>query len=162
MKIVDEAFIEELIAEAEASPRRRAHRNLHPTLDDPVQRLCMAAFPGSYCRPHRHTGQGRWEMFIALRGAAAVLTFDDEGRVTGRHPIRGEGPARIVEVPPSAWHTVVVLEEKTVLFEVKPGPYVSSSDKEFASWAPAEESGEAGPCELKLRTCEVGETIPRG
>jgi cupin fold WbuC family metalloprotein len=114
MKIVDEAFIEALIAAAEASPRRRAHRNLHPTLDDPVQRFCMAAFPGSYCRPHRHTGQGRWEVFIALRGAAVVLTFDDEGRVTGRHAIGGGGPARIVEVPPYAWHTVVVKVGETI------------------------------------------------
>ena len=159
MKIVGDALMEELIAEAASGPRRRAHRNLHPTSDDPVQRFCIAGFPGSYCRPHRHTRQGCWEVFIALCGAAAVLTFDDKGAVTGRYTIRGKGPTRVIEVPPFTRHTVVILEEKTVLFEIKPGPYVPSLDKEFVPWAPAEGDTGAASYEARLRDCAVGDLV---
>ena len=31
-----------------------------------------------------------------------------------------------------------MLEPDTVVFEVKPGPYQPTSDKDFAPWAPAE------------------------
>ena len=34
--------------------------------------------------------------------------------------------------------TVVVLSELLVCYEVKPGPWDSGSDKEFAEWAPVE------------------------
>lgn len=39
---------------AATSPRLRAHRNFHPELSDPVQRLAIAMEPGTYIRPHRH------------------------------------------------------------------------------------------------------------
>ena len=32
------------------APRLRAHRNLHPELSDPVQRLAIAMEPGTYVR----------------------------------------------------------------------------------------------------------------
>ena len=40
--------------------------------------------PGTYVRPHRHSTPPRWELFVVLRGALALLVFDDSGRVEER------------------------------------------------------------------------------
>jgi hypothetical protein len=41
------------------------------------------------------------------------------------------------------YHSFIVLEPDTVIYEVKSGPYVTSTDKSFAPWAPAEGTPEA-------------------
>jgi cupin fold WbuC family metalloprotein len=138
MRTISARDLTELSAQAASRPRRRANLNLHPTLDDPIQRFFNAVEPGTYVRPHRHTEPGRWEVFVALRGRAAVLTFDPSGRVTERVEIAPEGPDVAVEVEPGAWHTVLCRAPATVLFELKPGPYVPLEDKSFALWAPPE------------------------
>jgi len=138
MKRISRQDIESLVKKAKASPRLRQNHNLHPGLDDPVQRLYNAIEPGSYVRPHRHLDAGRWELFLVLSGAVAILTFDEQGAVTGRLDIQAGGPNFGAEIPSGTWHTVVSLKSGTVLFEFKPGPYVPVSDKDFASWAPEE------------------------
>jgi cupin fold WbuC family metalloprotein len=138
MRRIDTARLERLSARAAASPRLRINDNLHPALEDPVQRLCNAMEPGTYVRPHRHLEPGKWELFVVLSGAAAVLEFDDSGLVTQRTELRGGGPVLAVEIAEATWHTIVALEPGTVLFEVKRGPYLPLSDKDFAPWAPAE------------------------
>lgn len=143
IRLVTNEQLATLSQQAVASPRRRANHNLHPKLADPVQRFLNAMEPGTYVRPHRHVTPGpKWELLVALSGAIAVLLFDDAGRVTERVVVAASGPVRAIEVPPGIWHTVVVLEAGTVLFEFKQGPYASLSDKDFAHWAPAE--GEPG------------------
>ena len=52
--------------QAQQSPRQRANCNLHPQLDDPIQRLAIAMEPGTYVRPHRHPHT--WELLYPLRG----------------------------------------------------------------------------------------------
>ena len=84
MKRLSRATVQELIVSAASSPRLRSNENIHPSLDDPVQRFVNAMEPGTYVRPHRHQQEGRWELFVIISGAAAVLLFDDEGRVTER------------------------------------------------------------------------------
>ena len=123
-----------LWAAAAAQPRRRLNHNLHPQLADPVQRLLNALAPGTYIRPHRH-GPGAWELFALLAGAAAVLIFDDEGRVLARSDL---APGDVVEIAPRTWHSLVALAPETVVLEVKPGPYRAGEDKDFAVWAPPE------------------------
>jgi cupin fold WbuC family metalloprotein len=55
MKLVSTTLLEELEAKAVASPRRRAHYNLHASADDLVQRFIVVFQKDSYVRPHRHT-----------------------------------------------------------------------------------------------------------
>jgi len=130
--------LDELVRRAARSRRGRLNHNLHPTLEDPVQRFFNCLEPGSYVRPHRHTAPPRWETFVGLRGRAVVLEFDDVGRVTARCEISPEGPAVAVEIAGETWHTVAALRPGTTLFELKPGPYSPVADKDFAGWAPAE------------------------
>lgn len=48
---------------AASAPRLRAHRNFHPELSDPIQRLAIAMEPGTYIRSHRH--RHTFELFAA-------------------------------------------------------------------------------------------------
>ena len=41
-------------------------------------------------------------------------------------------------IQPGVWHTMAVLSAHVVCFEVKPGPYSETNDKNFAPWAPRE------------------------
>lgn len=159
MKVVDAPLLEALAARAAAAPRGRVNHNLHPELGDAVQRFCNAMAPGTYVRPHRHVDPAKWELFVVLRGAFAVLIFDAKGRVEARIELRA-GADAVAEVPPGVWHALVVLEPRTVAFEVKQGPYAAVSDKDFARWAPGE--GEAGAAALELwyRTARPGDVAP--
>ncbi len=145
MKSIDSELLDSLGREAADSPRRRANRNLHPRLDDPVQRLCNALEPGTYIRPHRHTEPDKWELFVMLRGAAALLTFDDYGRVLQRAELSASGPMQGAELAEQTWHTLVALQPGTVALEIKRGPYRALEDKDFAAWAPPEEAAAAAP-----------------
>ena len=64
-----------MAATAADSPRLRANHNIHPVLEDPVQRFFNAMQPGTYVRPHRHSTPPRWELFVVLRGALALLVL---------------------------------------------------------------------------------------
>lgn len=127
---------------AATSPRLRAHRNFHPELSDPVQRLAIAMEPGTYVRPHRHPHT--FELLLPLRGRFLVLNFNDEGIVT-RRVVLGE-TCMALEMEAGTWHAVLSLDPGGVIFEVKHGGYQPVAGHDFAGWAPAE--GEAGTAEL--------------
>lgn len=160
MTRIDSAGLAELSATARGRDRLRANRNLHDDLAEPVQRMLNAFEPGTYVRPHRHADPPTWELFLALEGTAACLTFDDAGTVTERCGIGPGGPVRGLEIPAGAWHTLVALAPGTVLFELKEGPYRPLGDKDFAAWAPAEGTVEAAALEDWLRTAAAGERWP--
>lgn len=154
LKTVLLADFQALSAKAQGVARARANLNLHPQLDDPVQRFLNAIEPGSYVRPHRHAEpQAKWELFVVLSGAVAVLVLDDAGVVQERVVLDAAGDCRAVEIPAGAWHTLAALVAGTVLFECKQGPYQPASDKDFAPWAPRE--GEAGAAALAARIAQA-------
>ena len=161
MKIIDSQLLSRLSKEAAAAERLRRNHNLHPTLDDPVQRLCNAMEPGTYVRPHRHRGPDKWECFLALSGAAAVLIFDDAGTVVERIEFSPRGPVFGIEIPRDTWHTLVSLAPGTVLFEIKRGPYSPLNDKDFALWAPAEGERKAPIFAHWFEQAPVGGRPPR-
>ncbi len=159
MKRLDTAALRALSAEAAALPRRRKNLNLHESPDDPIQRLCNAFEPGTYLRPHRHTAGGVWELFVLLTGRAAMLTFDDAGRVTERVEL-GADKNLIVEIPPATWHSLVSLAPGTVLFEVKRGPYRPTGEGDFAPWAPKEGDAQAGTFGTWMESAMPGARAP--
>jgi cupin fold WbuC family metalloprotein len=140
LKIITEKQLYRLSGEAAASPRLRKNLNLHPVLEDPVQRLFNAMEPGTYVRPHRHARASGWELMMAVRGAFSILVFDGDGTVLERQDLSAAGGTVAAEIPAGTWHAVVVLAPETVMFEVKPGPYLAVDDKDFATWAPLEGS----------------------
>ncbi len=159
MRTFAEDVVGNLQEAARSRERLRLNLNVHPRLDDPVQRLFNAMEPGTYVRPHRHAPD-RWELFLILRGRAAVLEMDDHGTVTGRCDLAPAGASVAVEIPGGSWHTVVALDGGTLLFEVKPGPYAPLTDKDFAPWAPPEGAPGAAAFEVWLRRARVGDSQP--
>ncbi len=144
MKFFDARYLNNLTGQAKNSPRLRQHRNIHQNYQDACQRLFNAIEPGSYIRPHRHATVPREELLIAIRGSMALITFDDQGSVTGilrfgseKH---GIDLAAGAEVASGTWHTVVALEPSCMLLEVKTGPFDPSQPKDPAPWAPEEGS----------------------
>jgi cupin fold WbuC family metalloprotein len=142
MKVFSTDYLNELTAQAQSSPRMRQHRNIHESYADPCQRLFNAVEPGSYIRPHRHAADPRDELLIAVRGLMVLVTFYDQGMVTGvvRFGVdrKGEGLTVGAEVPANTWHTVIALEPGCVLLEVKAGPFDPNQPKDLAAWAPDE------------------------
>lgn len=143
---------------AAQSPRLRAHRNFHPELNDPVQRLAIAMEPGTYVRPHRHPHT--FELLFALSGRFLVLNFDDNGVVTHRVVLGDE--CKALEMDAGTWHAVLSLDHGGVIFEVKHGAYQPVAEQDSASWAPAE--GEAGTRDLMAwyARAQVGDVATTG
>lgn len=143
VRLITPADLEALSRAARDNSRRRRNLNLHADYQDPCQRLFNAVEPGSYIRPHRHTDPPKPEFFLAVRGRFLLLLFDDAGGVTQTAHLAPDGPEVAVEIPAGQWHTIVALEPGSIFFEVKPGPYVALTDKDFAPWAPDEGSSDA-------------------
>jgi cupin fold WbuC family metalloprotein len=142
--------IDELIREANKTPRKRTLLRLHEH-EEPVQRMVNAILPGSYVAPHKHEMPDKVELFTILKGRVAVMEFDDRGNVEVITLIEERGPARIVELPPRLYHTVVALEPSALL-EIIEGPYVEATHKRFAPWAPLEDNPKASDYYLYLQS----------
>ncbi|GGF63474.1 WbuC family cupin fold metalloprotein [Alteromonas lipolytica] len=137
MKKFDLELLSELRAQAEASPRRRAHHNVHEDYQQVVQRLFVCMLPDSYVRPHRHSDAHKWEFFMVVDGCLELLFFDDAGTLTERLALGPGSDCLGVEIPPNTWHATVCHAPVTFV-EVKQGPYEQTGDKDFAAWAPVE------------------------
>jgi cupin fold WbuC family metalloprotein len=136
---IDQSLFEEVAKGAVASPRKRLNHNFHSGPTDNPHRFLNVLLRGTYIRPHRHLYPPKAETFLVLEGRAALLVFDDLGKVTARYELANDREGTFgIDLTPGVWHTVMALSDRVVCFEVKPGPWEPSSDKEFASWAPAE------------------------
>jgi cupin fold WbuC family metalloprotein len=160
LKTITDKQLYRLSGEAAATPRLRKNLNLHPVPEDPVQRLFNAMEPGTYVRPHRHARPESWELMLAVRGAFAILVFDDGGKVLDRIDLSGAGGPAAVEIPAFTWHAVVSLAPETVMFEVKPGPYSPVEDKDFAPWAPLEHEAAAEDFVTWYEAARPGDRAP--
>ena len=134
---ISASLFDRVAEQAAQSPRRRMNHNFHAKASDNPHRFLNVLLKGTYIRPYRHLDPPKAETFIVLEGEADLLTFGENGRVMARHELGG-GRLLGVDLAPGVWHTIVAKTERVVCFEVKPGPWEPASDKEFASWAPAE------------------------
>jgi len=139
MKIINLEILDKLSIEAQFSPRLRKNLNYHEELSDTLQRLLNAMEPGTYIRPHKHENPDKREMFIVLRGKLAVVTYNNDGSIQNHIILDPKEGKFGVEIPARVWHSIIVLESNSVLFEVKDGPYEALTDKNFAQWAPPED-----------------------
>ena len=158
IKQIDNQQLDELIRQAQQSPRRRAHLNLHETLDDPVQRLVVAMEVDSYIRPHQHPQAEKWELLSVLRGVMQMVLFNPQGMIQDKLTLAAGGPCYCVEIPPGTWHTLLALEAGSVFSEVKQGPYIPFSDKDFATWSPQENTDRVAGFLDWLKQAKVGDS----
>ena len=124
--------------EARQSPRKRKNYNFHTSYEDPINRMLNAFEPHTYVRPHKHENPDKIEIFILLKGRVLIVEFDNGGTVIDHVILDSAEGNNGVEIPPRTWHTLISLQQGSVLYEVKQGPYIQLSDKNFAAWAPDE------------------------
>lgn len=141
IRTITQPMIDDLITQAAASPRKRTIYRLHEH-EEPVQRMVNAMIPGTYTPPHKHENPDKVEMFTILVGRIALLHFDDTGSVQAVHLLDARGPLKIADIAPRTYHALVALEPSAVV-EIIQGPYDARTHKQFAPFAPAEDSPEA-------------------
>lgn len=153
LKRLDTLLFERVAEQARQSPRLRINHNLHAE-PDAVQRFLNVLQPGTYVRPHRHRrdqpGTG-FECFLLLQGALGLLVLDARGELLQLERLSATGPVRGLELAEDQFHTLVALEPDTVMFELKQGPYLPASDKDFLASFPAEGTPEAAAQEKRWR-----------
>lgn len=120
MKIT-QAILDELTAQAKASPRLRMNLDLRNSAEDGSQRMLNAIEPGCPLPIHRHMKSS--ETVVCLRGHIREVYYDDAGRITDTIDLVPGGPIVGLCIPIGQWHTVEVLESGTVILEVKDGAY---------------------------------------
>jgi len=138
-------IIEAKSRDARQNFRKREILALQRGNEDSLQRMVNAIEPGSYVRPHRHHAPPKAESVVLLAGSIGFVAFHEDGTLNYEacvllHRSRG---AVALDCRESVWHTFFALEPNTVVFESKSGPFDPHTDKEFASWAPAEGSTDA-------------------
>jgi hypothetical protein len=136
MLLIDEKLLDETTERAMMSPRLRMNHNFHESLNDPVNRLINAMEPDTYLRPHRHKNPDKNEVFLLLRGKVALFLFDDSGNITEQVVLDPKAGVYGGEIPCDVWHTLIVLESGSVIYEVKQGPFAPLAAENMAPWSP--------------------------
>lgn len=145
VQLITRSLLDAVLEKARQSPRLRTNHNFHPSLDDNPHRFLNVMLRGTYIQPHRHLDPPKSETFLVLEGRAAIFLFDETGAVRDRCILDPDAGTWGIDIAPGVWHSLAVLSDHAICFEVKPGPYTPAADKEFADWAPRE--GEAGAAE---------------
>jgi cupin fold WbuC family metalloprotein len=136
-------IVETGIEASRKSSRKRIIYPVQRNQESEVQRLLNFMQPGTYVRPHRHPMPHATESIVVLQGKLRFFTFDAYGKrlsddFVSLGPLNG-----MIDIEPGVWHSFLVLEKDTIIFECKKGPYDSETDKEFAEWAPEEGSADS-------------------
>ncbi len=148
--LLSEAGMRQAIEASRQSPRGRIILPFHKSAEASLHRMLNVLQPGTYVRPHRHIDPPKAEGVVLLRGALWFLTFTDDGKPTSAVRLAPGLGTFGVDIEPGVFHTFVVEEADTVMYEVKPGPYTRATDKEFPAWAPAEGEASVAGYQLEL------------
>ena len=142
---IDNRLLDELTAQAQASPRLRMNLDLRNSVEDPSQRMLNALEPGTVLPIHRHRTTS--ETVVILRGRAVQYLYDDAGNETGQVLLAAgagdphvasllglpEGAVPGMQVEKGQWHRLESLESGTVIVEMKDGAYEPISPADILS-----------------------------
>ena len=168
VKVFGNSLFQDLLEQARNTARKRINFNFHPDLGDNPHRFLNVMLQGTYITPHRHLNPPKSESFLVLEGEAAFFIFNDDGAVKESHTLTratgeinpGKENMMGIDIAPGIWHTLVVLSPYVICYEVKPGPYVETADKEFAPWAPVENTEDDKECRRYLETLLAAHRSP--
>lgn len=127
MKIIDQALLDKVSAEAKESPRLRMNYNFHQSLDDKCHRFLNAVEPGTVVEIHKHPTKD--ESFVLLRGKVKISTYNDDGSVLESVVLCQEDGRYGVDIPKNVWHNLEAIEAGSVIFECKEGPFVPHEEE---------------------------------
>ena len=129
--VIDQLLLDELTAQAKASPRLRQAYDLRNTPEDNSQRMLNALEPGTVMPIHRHRDTS--ETVVVLRGKVLWLYYDNEGNETDRFVVAPNSELCGISVPKGQWHSLACLESGTVIFEAKDGKYEGMREEDVLS-----------------------------
>ena len=119
--LIDKILLDDLTAQAQASPRLRMNLDLRNSDADSSQRMLNAIEPGSVVPVHRHRASS--ETLVVLRGRVVEEFYSSEGIVEASYELAAGGPICALNIPAGQWHTLRALESGTVILEMKDGAY---------------------------------------
>ena len=119
--VISQPILDDLSAQAKASPRLRMNLDLRNSPEDSSQRMLNALEPGTVLPIHRHLRSS--ETVVILRGRIQWIFYDDAGSETERVTLDADGPLRMLVVEQGRWHSLLCLDPGSVLFESKDGKY---------------------------------------
>jgi cupin fold WbuC family metalloprotein len=122
MKIIAEKLLNEVSSHAKESPRLRMNYNFHQSLEDKCHRFLNAVEPGTEVPIHKHPTKD--ETFVILRGKVRVTTHRDDGSIIEDVVLCNEEGCYGVNISKGVWHKIECIEEDSVIFECKEGPFV--------------------------------------
>ena len=118
---ITQAILDDLTAQAKASPRLRMNMDLRNSAEDMSQRMLNAIEPGSPLPIHRHRHSS--ETVVCLRGRLQEVFYSDAGAVSEVIELAPCSDCVALNIPIGQWHTVRILESGTVILECKDGAY---------------------------------------
>ena len=121
IELITQSLIDDVVKKAKASPRLRMNYNLHSDLSDKCQRFINAMEPGTIIPIHHHHVA---EVYILLQGRLKIMIYDDKAVETQAYILDRKDGDYGIQIPLNTWHSVEVIEEGTVIMEIKEGPYV--------------------------------------
>ena len=119
--VITKEILNNLCDQAKATPRLRKNYDLRNTEADQSQRMLNGLEPGTVMPIHRHHASS--ETVMVLRGRIKWVFYDDYGKETEQVILDANSWPRMLNVEKDCWHSLVCLEEGSVLFEAKDGPY---------------------------------------
>ena len=119
--VINQKILDELTAQAKASPRLRMNMDLRNSSADGSQRMLNALEPGTPLPIHRHMKSS--ETVVCLRGHLREVFYDEDGEITEVIDLQPGGECVALNIPVGQWHSVDVLESGTVILECKDGGY---------------------------------------
>ena len=125
----DKQLLDDLTAQAKASPRLRMNLDLRNSAEDSSQRMLNAIEPGSPLPIHRHTKSS--ETVVCLRGHLQEIFYDDNKKITEVIDLAPGTDCAALNIPIGQWHTVKVLQSGTVILEMKDGAYEPISPEDI-------------------------------
>lgn len=139
MRLDNELFYE-ILEKAQSSPRRRMNFDLRTQADAPAgigssewadqsQRMLNVLMTDTVIPILRQTETS--ETVIVCRGKVREEFYDADGNKTAEFVMEAGGDCPGIQVPMGQYHTLVCLEDGSVIFEAKDRPYDPIGTEEF-------------------------------
>ena len=122
------ALLDDLTAQAKASPRLRMNYDLRNTPDDQSQRMLNALEPGTVMPIHRHRDTS--ETVVVLRGKVKWLYYNDKGEIIDSILVAPNSNLVGLSVPKGQWHSLECLESGSVILETKDGAWEAMKEED--------------------------------
>lgn len=129
LKRLDFELFDQVLEQAEASPRHRMHYDLRDSVEEESQRMLNVLEPDTVIPIHRHNETS--EIVAVLRGKVKEILYDDKGVETDSCVMEYGSDCPAVVVPQAVYHTAVCLEPGSVILEIKAKKYDPETTEDF-------------------------------